>query len=296
MGRRRVVVTALLGVAISGVLAADAMLVTQRGVTTPVTLRDALERFRGEMPSRTPAGTVRPRARTAEPVPSPASTTASSARRRRSTATGTATLHPPANGVYAYRTNGYEEISTTSARHDYPSESFATVRRGDGCAWEFEHRVVEQHVDTARYCTARDRHALRAASTAVTFFGQSGTRTYTCDPPLTLLVRPMRAGAVFTGSCETDDGNARSDERVTVVGSETVVVAGVDVAAWHIVEESTLSGETQGSGRIEMWLDAASGLPLRVQRAVDTRTSSGFGTVRYTERATFVLESVRPQT
>lgn len=46
-------------------------------------------------------------------------------------------------------TSGWESIDLAGARHDYPEESFASVRLANGCRWQIEHRVIVDVRDRA---------------------------------------------------------------------------------------------------------------------------------------------------
>src|SRR5205085_9800971 len=89
---------------------------------------------------------------------------------------------PPGQGVYAYATTGYETVSFGGARHDYPKESFATVRYRGGCLWEWEHKIVQEHVETTSHCSKPSVLEFLSETVQVTFFGQTQTRTSRCDP------------------------------------------------------------------------------------------------------------------
>ena len=89
----------------------------------------------------------------------------------------------PAEGVYAYATRGYERISFGGARHDYPSETFATARRRPGCQWEFEQRVAKEHVETRLFCGEPSTFFFLQETVQVQVLGGKAARILNMLPP-----------------------------------------------------------------------------------------------------------------
>ncbi|MBV9932948.1 MAG: hypothetical protein JO367_01480, partial [Actinobacteria bacterium] len=200
----------------------------------------------------------------------------------------TAALPPadlPAAGVYAYVTSGSDSISIGS-KHQYPAETFAVLQRGDGCNWQVDHHVVDQHVDHIKRC-GRPGNLMRVADASrVTFFGQTDGLEYVCDPPV-----PMIGD---DATCAAADGSA-AKYHAAVIDRPVVNVGGVNRDAIHILLTVTMTGRARGHASNQLWLDAATGMILHQIRDVDTQAHAAFGDVRYTEHAEFVLESMTPR-
>ena len=290
------------------VLGGDLFFLTQRNVTTPVTLSQSVARYRAStttsMPSTQGANTA-PVATTAPASQSAAArrasvTTTAPARRGLTPAAapaGSAAVPfvSPAEGVYPYATTGYEQISLGGSRHDYPSESFATVRRSDGCRWNFEHRVVEEHVETAYYCGLPNVLQFLGELDQESFYGQSQSVTITCDPPEIPVQTSDQPGAKRTYTCSLSNGS-QANEAVTYLGRDAVVVDGAPIQAFHFVVEGRETGSVTGTSRFEAWVHPLTALPLREVVHVQSR-SQAFGTnVDYQEDASFTLERLAPST
>lgn len=164
----------------------------------------------------------------------------------------------PPEGVYAYATAGYEQISLAGARHDDPSQSFATVRHGSGCQWDFEHRVVQEHVETHVYCSEPEILAFLEETEQVTFFGQTNTRTYRCHPPEITAQLGEGSGSRRQFTCRSDSGG-QLNTTVSYLGRDPVTIDGVAVPALHVVVDGQISGDVHGSSRIEVWLHPQTG-------------------------------------
>ena len=308
--RRRRMVMAALWVAILGVLTTNLYILSQRNVTTAVSFDDALRNFRATAgtgaapvalasatPEVTPAGvadahvSIPQNDATAEQIPIAGPT--------RSTApTASNTLSPffrPPEGVYSYRTSGGESVSVAGASHKYPERTYATVRYLDGCNWEIRNDVIEEHTDRRIMCSQYGTLTQLVQERQVEFFGQRDGMEVACKPPMLMSRVGEPISTVTIGDCNTDELSVRT--RRSVAGYADVPIGGRSVPAVHLVIDAEFSGRANGTAHEELWLARDTGMTLRWQRTVDTVADAAFGAkVRYQENATFVLESLTPQT
>jgi hypothetical protein len=305
----RVLTRSVLALAIVVILGADLFVLTQRNVTTAVSLDQTLKRFRASTASVPSPGAVLSEEGTPALGSSVAPTTLAAARLSSTrlpgraadapstpmTTQGNSPFSAPPEGVYTYATSGYEQISLAGARHDYPSQSFATVRHGSGCQWGFEHRVIQEHVETHVYCSEPDALAFLQETDQVTFFGQTNTRTYRCDPPEITAHLGDGVGSSRQFNCRSDSGGQLS-ARVSYLGREPVAIDGVAVSALHVVVDSQISGDVHGSSRTELWLHPQTGLALREEISVKSHSPAFGTTVDYEEKASYALEHLVPAT
>ena len=317
--RRRRAARACLWLAILGVLGGNVFVLTQRNKTTTVSAADALAAFRAEpiAPGPVPAEpgttvppvTVAPAGPTTTPVGPPGATATTSApavhtaaarpaAQASSPATAPAAVPAtakPAQGVYAYRTTGGDQVSVAGASHDYPDTTYATVRHLDGCHWFVRNDVVEEHVDERTICNGVDAVTQVTQARWVTFFGKKDGMELRCEPPI-VLARPNGLPMPEeTSACS--GGGTQAKMRRTLVGRERVTVGGVAVDALRIVIDGTFSGKATGRSHDELWVAESNGLTLRWDRMVDTMADAAFGAqVRYQEQASFVLLSLTPRT
>jgi hypothetical protein len=301
-----------LGLAIVAVLATDVFLVTNWNKSTPVTLAQSVEAFREAQapevasPAETTTTTAPPAA-AASPGAAPTTTTAAP-RARASTGAqaqpaaagggpaAAAAFTKPAAGVYVYATTGYEKVSIGGSRHDYPKETYAAVRQQAGCQWESEHRVIEEHVETARYCGKPNVLEFLSSTAAISFFGQTETRTVTCNPPETTVQIGDPVGARRQYVCTMDGAGSRITETVTYLGRETLPIGGIPVESFHVVVDGTQHGEAEGTSRFEVWVHPTTGLVLRNVSNVQSRSKAFGTTVEYTQEASHTLKSLTPAT
>jgi hypothetical protein len=202
----------------------------------------------------------------------------------------------PAEGVYAYRTTGGEKLSLFGAHHDYPARTFATIRHLGGCSWEARNDVVDEHTDIRTLCND-DRSFLQLRQERqVEFFGKRDGARMVCEPPLTLYMAGDLTGTRTATDCRDADGNTVHLASV-FLGFDELRIGAQVVRAIHVRDDGTISGpKMHGTSMDELWLHPRTGVTLRWHRAVDT-TANAFGgaKVRYTEEATFLLESLEPR-
>ena len=282
------------------VLAADVVLLTQQDQSTAVSLDAAVQGFRAAQSSETtvvPAAPVDPSTPAAPTTPvAPAAGGTPAAPATRSTATPAAAaaaagpFRAPADGVYSYRTRGYEEVSLGGGRHDYPERTYAAARAKGGCDWELEHRILEEHVERRLQCSGPGQFTEKEERADITFFGQTNSVYYRCDVVIARV--DDQPGTKRTGTCRADDGQAVLT--TTFIGRERLTIGGVTVDALRIVMDGVVSGRAEGTSRSDNWLHPDTGLMLKSIRKVQTRAKAFGTTVDYREDATFELEKLEP--
>ena len=199
----------------------------------------------------------------------------------------------PTPGVYSYRTSGSERLSLPGAARSYPSHTYATVRRGEGCRWTVDHPLLEEHVDHLERCTDTDALRVVADRTQVSFFGQTDNGEYRCEPPI-VEAAWRDPTAVERERCR--DGASSADYVFTGRGVEAVDVGGRSMPARRIHLDTKLHGRADGTVTVESWVQPGTGLILRLTRDVDTDGHSAFGDIHYTEHLDLTLESLTPRT
>jgi hypothetical protein len=290
------------------VLGTDVFLLRSRSTTTVVDLQDALTAFRSQSASSSgisaPAGGAEvPGAATGEPigasVVAPTSTGASTTSSTPVPSSAPATpkagaLVPPPSGVYHYRTTGGESVSLLGSRHDYPADTYAVVRPTGGCGWLLEAEVVKEHVDRRRMCTSADRVAQHSQQRAVTFFGTTDGADLPCEPPMVWAEPGIHVGWTTQTDCSAAGVVGKMVVEVTAIGPHDVGGATIDTVTIRV--DGTMTGRVRGTSYDLVTFDARTGLPVAMERTVDTMADA-FGTsVRYQEAATFQLVSLTPQT
>jgi hypothetical protein len=286
--------------AIVALLAGNVFVLTQSDKATPVTLEQAVERFRDESPTASVAedGSAATPDAAAPASTAPGQTPAPTQAAGRATAAVPAQaataqpFAPPAEGVYAYRTSGRETISMGGASHDYPERTFATARRQGGCRWEVRHELLKEHVERAVLCSEPGQVLDIENSTDIVFFGQKNSSTFRCEPPQLLARAGDQPGASQTTSCRSAEDQAKVT--TTFVGRERLTVGGVTVDAVHIANDGVVSGRATGTSHSDSWLHPDSGLLLKQVRTVSSRANAFGSTVDYHEDASFELERLDP--
>jgi hypothetical protein len=272
--------------------------------TRPVTVDQAVDRFRSPSPGARSAGPGATSAPAGTPSPGSASRPSGTAGAPDGGPapdgspgmTGTTrTTDPEADprtpeGVYVYATTGYEtaDAGVSTARHDYPASTTVTVRYvpcGTSVRWD----PTQDRWDDVTVCAGAGSSRVTAYKSYHRFFGQAQEHDYTCGgtsyfrPPVT------RAGYRWTFDCTTGDAKAHTD--AVFVGTETVNGA----RALHVRYATTLTGSSRGTNPQEFWLAVDGPYVLRQTSRVDADVDTPFGTIRYHEEYALRLTSRTPR-
>jgi hypothetical protein len=285
-------------------LGGTVFVLTQRNVATHVSLDDAVGRFRAGAPTLDAENQVLPAPEAAADQPAPTgrpvaerATEEDVAEAAPEAAVSPATREPyvlPDEGVYAYRTQGSETVSTFGAKHTYPERSFATVRHMGGCRWEHRHEVLEEHVDIRHFCGAQGTFQQIFYERQVTFFGQTDGGAMRCEPAIALHRTGIAPGDEQVVECEDGEGGHATMTR-TFLGIDATDVGGEVVKAVKVTVEAEMTGTVDGESSDTLWYHPLTGMTLRWDRTVDT-LATAYGTkIHYTEDASFVLESLEAQ-
>lgn len=298
------------GILVVVVLLAASWVLLNRHKATPVSLEEAVGRFRdGAGPAAAPAPpstAALGSAPTTAPPTAPTAVSSPDAADVGTGATGTATppagetadpsmahpTAPPADGVYTYDTTGRETLSIASARHDYPAQTQVVVRHGEGCSWTADHLVLREHRDVFGLCTDVGGITWLGWRLERTFFGQTFVLDYRCAGPA-VLTPASAAGSTVQLHCETPDGDTM-EMVVAYVGDEVVDVGGTEVPAVHLNVSASLDGSVRGTSTLDLWSARDTGLRLREVRETDTVVDAPLGQADYHESATFLLRSLNP--
>ena len=203
-----------------------------------------------------------------------------------------ATCQQVVPGVYAYATTGFEETDALGgARHDYPAETTITVSTRE-CGRSVVWRPLAERTDERLICPGPKGGEVRRFASAHEFFGQTDQRTLTCPEGSLALPDDPTPGARFSLRCRDERTDAQSEG--SVVGNEPVDVGGSVVQARRLKVETKVTGDSQATSIVELWLRPSDGLILRQRSQIDGTTSGPGGPIRYTERVDLRLRSIEP--
>jgi hypothetical protein len=262
-----------------------------RGSARPVTMEEARTR------ASTPVTEQSAAAESLQPAPgSAAPVTETSTDRPADTG-----LLRPAPGVYLYRGEGTEQLDKPPLTQTQGPDIPGTVTHLEGGCWRLRVDYSTNHWQSWDYCPAGSGLTENAGA----FFQRldlvvakvDTTSTYTCDPPVDAIRATQRPGDQWMQECRGTstgaDGEVISSGPYTYVGPELLDIAGTEVAALHYHRLRTLSGGQTGTEDVNVWFEAATGLPLRNQRSI-TVQGSALGGVTYEENGSFQLASLTP--
>ena len=201
----------------------------------------------------------------------------------------------PSPGVYVYRTNGYEKLSSPGSQRQFPSQTTITVTPdGQSCQHE-RWEPVQQHWEDYRLCSPGGAEVdFESESSEVSFYNVGEQTSMTCQQPSWW--RPPTDGPGTTWQYTCSGGGATYVSKGTVVGIENISVGGQSVPTIHLHVDTTISGAEQGDSPEDLWLAVSNSAIVRAVETADATQSAGpFGHVQYHEQVELDLTSMTPQ-
>ncbi len=206
----------------------------------------------------------------------------------------------PDPGVYDYRGTGTEHLSLPSLSQQEGPTIPGTVTLAPGGCWVFRVDYSSHHWQTWRYCRhGGDTWEAGGQTWQLWALGPldvTNTSTFRCAPRTMSLPATAAPGQRWWGRCTgtntTVSGSTLSAGPYRFVRVTTVMVGGHDVSAAEFERRRTDTGAQRGSERAEVWLDARTGLPVRLQQHLRVTTNTPFGTSTYTQDGVLTLASI----
>lgn len=206
----------------------------------------------------------------------------------------------PAPGVYRYTGSGTERLSLPPlSQSEGPTIPGTVTLQGANC-WTFRLDYSSHHWQTWNYC----RHGADTWEAggqtwqlwAIGPLDMTNVSTFVCAAGSMSLPARARPGQVWHSHC-TGTNTSVKGTTVTAgpyrfIGLTTVTVGGRPVRAARFLRLRTDSGAQHGTERAEVWLDASSGLPLRLQQDITITTDTPFGSSTYTQNGVLSLASL----
>jgi len=206
----------------------------------------------------------------------------------------------PAPGVYEYRGSGTEHLSLPPlSQGEGPIIPGTVTLQGVHC-WVFRVDYSSHHWQTWDYC----RHGADTWEAggqtwqlwAVGPLNVTNTSTFHCAPKTMSLPGSASPGQQWWGHCTGTNtsvsGTTVSAGPYRFIGLSTMSVGGRAVRAAEFLRLRSDTGAQHGTERSEVWLDASTGLPLRLQQSITVTTDTEFGTSTYTQKGVLTLASL----
>lgn len=200
-------------------------------------------------------------------------------------ASGSGTSVPPASlpaeGVYVYRTSGFEELNYPGTRRSYPDTTTITVL-GAGCGVEYRWTANSDHRDSSFVCAADDSLELQRFTNRNSFHGHASETSYDCAAGSTYgYPRTGEPGKRWTYVCATPDGRTTLSVAAEIVEFTPVHVAGSPIDTMHVRHTTTLSGAQTGSSKADLWYAIDDARLVKNVAAVAVTAAGPFGPVEY---------------
>lgn len=217
---------------------------------------------------------------------------------------GAATNGRPTPGVYAYTGSGIERLSLPPLSQSEGPTIPGTVSLVGADCWVLRLDYSTHHWQTWRYCQhGADLWEAGCTTWQLWSVGPldvTNLSTFTCDPGAQALPAHGTVGSTWysrcTGTNSTIAGTTVTTGPYRLVGTGILVIGGTRVPAVHFHRDRTDTGGQRGAAQADVWLDAQTGLPLRLDQHLRVVTSTTFGTSTYTQDGIFRLTSTTPVT
>jgi hypothetical protein len=199
-------------------------------------------------------------------------------------------------GVYPATATGSESIGIPGFDESFGPKAPVTVTQGDGGCFAYRADLNSHHWRTWTFCPTD------TATFALTKFESWTARkapglnidsltTYTCRTPLEFVWRSATAGdtrdGVCAGTTDSDPAVTNDAGTFTVVGTSRMRVGDETIDVVHARTTDVFTGAQTGTERDEWWLDARTGLPVKITFDLSLEG----GPSDYSEHGTLVLTS-----
>jgi len=212
----------------------------------------------------------------------------------------------PRSGVYLYAGSGTESLSFLSTTQSQGRIEPGTVTAQPGGCWQFRIAYNSFHSQTWSRCW-KGSHLLESGGTTTqrfdfVTFKTSEHSVVTCQPPMVDADLDAKPGATTpihcTGRSQTTHASFTQSGTTTFVGRESVMVAGVAVPAFHVRQDTRLSGGQTGGAHTDIWIAVADGLPLEESHTIHvvSPAPAPLNHVTYNESGRWQLISMTPRT
>lgn len=157
-------------------------------------------------------------------------------------------IAPPAEGVYTWNIEGYEEAP--GVRRDLPKRSHRVITHQGNNKWVEHHIFSEQReqwltlgINKEGVFTLKVRNKVK--------MGVTIDRTITMDPPMFVSIFPFKLGQTWKGSWEGKTSGSYT-ARTFEEGHMTVGGERVEIYATEVVME--MHGEVEGEATVRSWV------------------------------------------
>ena len=217
---------------------------------------------------------------------------------------GVATNGRPTPGVYAYTGSGTERLTLPPLSQSEGPTIPGTVSLIGADCWVLRLDYSTHHWQTWRYCQHNgDLWEVGGTTWQLWTVGPidvTNVSTFTCDEGAQALPAHGTVGSTWHSRCSgtnsTIAGTTVTSGPYRLVGTGVLTINGTRVPAVRFRRSRTDTGGQRGTEQADVWLDARSGLPLRLDQHLRVVTSTGFGTSTYTQDGSLWLTSMTPVT
>jgi hypothetical protein len=208
----------------------------------------------------------------------------------------------PAPGVYDYVGSGAERLTLPPLSQDEGPTIPGTLTLVGSHCWTLRLDYSTHHWQTFDYCL-HGRDLWEAGGTtwqlwAVGPLDVTNTTTFVCAPGS--MARPVEAApgqtwlSRCTGTNTSVSGTTVSAGPYRMVGTSTMTVGGTPTRVDHFHRLRTDTGAQTGTESADVWVEVATGLPVRLDQDITVTTGTEFGRSTYTQVGSMTLRSLTP--
>lgn len=203
----------------------------------------------------------------------------------------------PATGTYTYIVDGTEQVTFVGTRR-LPDRMTTSVHRAPDLAADqlvFDLRYSNEHEEREIVGFRDDGIYFDYEAGSVTFGPRTETSEADYEPPMLQVPKPYTPGTSRSGTSQAKAANgsvARTEQwKVTVLGQETLTIAGASVATWKVEVDRSFSGAESGTRTRTYWFDPSRAIWVKFTEVFHGERRTGGFTFTYDSNLTATLES-----
>jgi hypothetical protein len=197
--------------------------------------------------------------------------------------------------------DGTETVTLVGTRR-LPDRMTTTVHTAPDLAPDqlvFDLRYSDEHEEREIVGFRGDGVYFDYEAGSVSFGPRTETSEADYDPPMLQVPRPQAAGASRSGSSQAkraDGSVVRTEEwKVTVLGQETLSIAGAAVSTWKVDVDRRFSGPSEsGTRKRTYWFDPGRSMWVKFTEVFHGERRTGGFTATYDSNITATLEAFSP--
>ena len=192
----------------------------------------------------------------------------------------------PAEGVYSWDTDGWEEAA--GIRRQFPNESQRIVTASNGESWKQHHYFSEEREIWSEFSIGEKGAYLNMQRNRAKFGPVTNDSTIDFSPPMMVGLAKPKLGATWSGKWQ---GRTSGTYSSRIFDHGTMTIGGESIEVWGYEVRMTLKGELEGTVYAKIMYSQEYALTVQEFYRQDIQSERG----RYRAEWNMTLKSTTPQ-